>query len=330
MLRRSPSIICGKAPNRRHRNVTNTATYSCLCAVEHKQDGATGEFGDLLDVIRESRGFSGFKEALDEARFFLKMPRPEPNQMTDRINPTRLHRIHKPIRQAFVRHVAGNRRHARRDLSARDRAITALHDTASLRFHPRCYYKPDDDSETELWPAMIAAVTDLDHRLTGVLRTWLDPRGFSDATLGKAPIKSPRRAMGDLAGKAVRFGVAGEVMAVGEGIETVLSLRCVLPTMPMAAALSAGNLAAFDLPGTLRRLYVVRDNDPAGERAAMTLIDRAGQAGVEAFVIAPTCADFNEDLQLLGLEESSQDLARPARPERCSAFLRVRGVMPGT
>src|SRR3546814_14758898 len=57
----------------------------------------------------------------------------------------------------------------------------------------------------------------------------------------KAPIDTPRRAMGDLLGHAVRFGVTGEVMAAGEGIETMLSLRMALPTMPMAAALSAAH-----------------------------------------------------------------------------------------
>src|SRR3546814_4015797 len=98
----------------------------------------------------------------------------------------------------------------------------------SLRFHPRGYYRPDEHSPTETWPAMIAAVTDLAGRITGAHRTWLAPDG-SD----KAPIDTPRRAMGDLLGHAVRFGVTGEVMAAGEGIETMLSLRMALPTMPM-------------------------------------------------------------------------------------------------
>ena len=60
----------------------------------------------------------------------------------------------------------------------RRRGITSLHGTGSLRFHPRCYYRPDEHSATETWPAMIAAVTDLDGRLTGAHRTWLDPDGF--------------------------------------------------------------------------------------------------------------------------------------------------------
>ncbi|VTZ20958.1 hypothetical protein MPC1_10050002 [Methylocella tundrae] len=97
----------------------------------------------------------------------------------------------------------------------RNRGITTLHGTGSLRFHPRCYYRPDEHSPTETWPAIIAAVTDLAGHLTGVHRTWLDPGGFTEAMLGKAPIDTPRRAMGDLLGHAVRFGVAGEVMAAG-------------------------------------------------------------------------------------------------------------------
>jgi hypothetical protein len=149
---------------------------------------------------------------------------------------------------------------------------------------------------------MIASVTDLSGNLTGAHRTWLDPGGFSEATLGKAPIRTPRRAMGDLLGHAVRFGVAGEVIATGEGIETILSLRCVLPGMPMAAALSAAHLAAMLFPDTLRRLYIARDNDPAGDGAVATLIERAEAVGIEAIVLSPRLGDFNEDLRLLGID----------------------------
>src|SRR3546814_1106566 len=81
---------------------------------------------------------------------------------------------------------------------------------------------------------MIAAVTDLDGGVTGVHRTWLDP-----AAIDKAPVASPRRAMGHLLGHGVRFGVADSVMAAGEGIETLLSVRQILPAMPMIAALSS-------------------------------------------------------------------------------------------
>ena len=121
----------------------------------------------------------------------------------------------------------------------RDRGVTRLSDLASLRFHSRCFYWRDADSPKQSLPAMIAAVTDLDGAITGVQRTWIEPSGR-----GKAQIETPRRAMGDLLGNAVRFGKALDCLAAGEGIETMLSLRSVMPTLPMMAALSAANLAA--------------------------------------------------------------------------------------
>ena len=129
---------------------------------------------------------------------------------------------------------------------------------------------------------MIACVTDLDGRITGVHRTWLDPHGFDRVRLGKAPIDTPRRAMGDLLGNAVRFGVVDDVLAAGEGIETMLSLRYALPALPMAAALSANHLAAMMLPSGLRRLYIARDDDAAGDTVQAILTQRAVEAGVEA------------------------------------------------
>src|SRR5499427_8378455 len=39
-------------------------------------DAATGEHGDLLDVIRESRGLNDLRDVADEARSFLSLPHP--------------------------------------------------------------------------------------------------------------------------------------------------------------------------------------------------------------------------------------------------------------
>ena len=190
----------------------------------------------------------------------------------------------------------------------RRRGITALPAGGSLRFHPRCYYRPDADAPTETWPALIAAVTDLDGRITGAHRTWLDPSGRD-----KAPIDTPRRAMGHLLGHGVRFGVAHDVMAAGEGIETMLSLRGIMPTLPMVAALSANHLAAILFPAAVRRLYVARDSDPAGDAAVSTLNDRAAAAGIEALTLSPALGDFNEDLLHLGTDELRASIARPTR-----------------
>lgn len=136
--------------------------------------------------------------------------------------------------------------------------------------------------------------------------------------------------MGQLLGHALRLGPHGDgtacdVMAVGEGIETVLSLRTALPRLLLAAALSAEHLAAFLLPPGLRRLYIVRDNDPAGHGAADTLMARAQQGGTEVLVSAPTSGDWNDDLRQIGpgavaaalwVQLAPEDLARFWQPPK--------------
>jgi hypothetical protein len=285
------------------------------------QDPAEGSHGDLLDVIRESLGLSDFPDVLEEARRFLSLPKPDPAPKTT------------PSRQPAA--PTGSSEAARRLLSMssplkgtlaatylRGRGITDLRNTGALRFHPNCYYRGECEDQTETWPAMIAAVTDLDGKVTGVHRTWLARDGS-----GKAPVDTQRKAMGELLGHAVRFGVAKEVMAAGEGIETVLSLRQALPKMPMVAALSAGHLAALYFPADLRRLYIVRDNDPAGDGARGSLIARAHEAGIEALTLSPMAADFNDDLTTRGLDAIRAYVRVHLAPEDVSRFLGADPLM---
>jgi Toprim domain-containing protein len=276
-------------------------------------DAATGEHGDLLDVIRESCGLVDFHDVTEEARRFLSLPRSEPESAISSRRPPvptgspesarRLFAMAKPIVGTVV------------ETYLRGRGITDLHGVDSLRFHPRCYYRPEAGAPPETWPAMIAAVTDLQGHITGAHRTWLDPCGRD-----KAPVDTPRRAMGHLLGHAVRFGPAGEVMAAGEGIETMLSLRCVIPGMAMVAALSAAHLAAILFPATLRRLYIVRDDDPAGDGAMNRLMDRARMAAIEAMVLSPQCGDFNEDLRNFDINALRAALRIQLAPEDVVRF----------
>jgi hypothetical protein len=277
-------------------------------------DAATGEHGDLLDLIALNRGLDHLRAALDEARAFLRLPRP----------PAEFDQLHRTTSA-----LAGSPKSARRLFAMsrpiastvaeeylRERSITLLPGSEVLRFHPRCFYRSDPDSPTETWPALIAAVKDLAGSITGVHRTWLDPSGST-----KAPIDTPRRAMGHLLGHGVRFGVARDTLAAGEGIETILSLRVALPGMPMLAALSANHLAAILFPPALRRLYIARDRDAAGETAANTLADRAHRAGIEAIALTPRFSDFNEDLRRLGIEELHTELRLMLAPEDVIRFL---------
>lgn len=274
-------------------------------------DAATGEHGDLLDLIALNQDLDSLKGTLDEARRFLSLPRPI--REAQRIAPAPQGSPEAARRLwAISQSIAGT-------LAAtylRSRCITDLRNLGALRFHPRCYYRADDEAPTETWPALIASVRDLDGTLTGVHRTWLDP-----TTRDKAPVATQRKAMGDLLGHAVRFGTALDIMAAGEGIETMLSLRQVMPDLPAAAALSANHLAALLLPSTLRRLYIARDDDPAGHRATAQLTERAEAAGIEALTLAPAMGDFNEDLRTLGAEALAAALRVQLAPEDVDRFL---------
>lgn len=120
--------------------------------------------------------------------------------------------------------------------------------------------------------------------------------------------------------------MADDVLAVGEGIETILSLRVIMPALPMVAALSANHLAALLLPPTLRRLYVAHDADPAGDAAMASLCNRAEAAGIEPCVLSPCFDDFNEDLRRLGNEWLRVSLCQQLVPQDVERFLDLAGT----
>lgn len=272
-------------------------------------DAASGEHGDLLDIIATSCGHAGFRETLEEARRFLSLPPPPiaARNPSPRKAPSgtpeaarRLWAATKPFTASLaVTYLAG-------------RSILTLAPGDPLRFHPHCFYRPSEEDAPDTrpaWPAMIAAVTDLDGAITGVHRTWLDP-----ATADKAPVAYPRRAMGHLLGHGVRFGRAARVMVAGEGLETILSLRQVLPSLSMIAGTSAAHLAAIAFPPGLERLYFARDDDPAGAIALATIGDRAAAAGIEVVPLEPERDDFNGDLMSLGPRRLKVSLRKQLLP----------------
>jgi len=278
-------------------------------------DAATGEHGDLLDLIAANQRLTSLADTLEEARRFLSLPPPEPMSF-EPLPPVptgspeaarRLWAISQPIFGTLA------------EAYLRQRGITDLRECGALRFHPNCWYRADTDDPPgtpNAFPALIAAVRSDDGSLTGIHRTWLDPNGS-----GKAPISTPRRAMGNLLGNGLRFGRARSVLVAGEGIETILSLRQIMPTMPMIAGLSAGHLSALQIAPSLGRLYIARDNDPAGQHAADTLADRAIGAGIEPLMLTASLGDFNDDLQRLGRDEMRAAVRVQLAPEDAEQFM---------
>jgi hypothetical protein len=266
-------------------------------------DGATGEHGDLLDIIRERTGITRFPDLLAEARAYLGRPQPvvpEANAARTLKAPggtpaaaSRLFAASQPIAGTLV------------ETYLTSRGIRHLGASGALRFHPKCWHREGDQTKPVPRPAMIAAVTDGAGVLQGVHRTWLAPDGQD-----KAAVETPRRAMGHILGNAVRLSPCDEVLALGEGIETMLSVSQAAPGLPVWAALSSGHLGAVLLPEGLQRLYIAVDRDPAGHRAAERLGARAAEVGVRVVLLEPRLGDFNDDLRADGIDALRQHLAK--------------------
>ena len=276
-----------------------------------------------MDLILLNRNLRDLGEAMDEARRFLALPRPSIPSPTDLGHmPPAASGSSEAARRLFAagRPLPGTPA----EVYLRARGITGRLDWPALRYHPSVYYRETAHASLESWPALLAAVTDLDGNITGIQRTWLDPRQ-SD----KAPLADPRRALGNLLGNGVRFGKATDVFAAGEGVETMLALKSVLPSLPAIAGLSANHLAALDLTpapgsgpgGALLRLYVARDNDAAGLQAAHRLQERGIAAGIEIRDLVPVHGDFNLDLCSLGANRMLAYLADQLVPSDRTRFL---------
>ena len=126
--------------------------------------------------------------------------------------------------------------------------------------------------------------------------------------------------MGLINGHGVRIGKVRGIVAIGEGLETMLSLRVALPGLPIVAAGSANHLEALLLPEGLHRLYVAEDDDSAGRRATAAVIARAEAAGIEAMRLAPALGDFNDDLRQLGRDALRAALRVQLVPEDVERF----------
>ncbi|RXT19842.1 DNA primase [Rhizobium leguminosarum] len=284
-------------------------------------DAATGQYGDLLDLVRETCGLVDFRDVADEAWHFLSLPQCEPASSRRGGAPD-----YPPVEKsaaerarrlfAMTQPLAGTLA----DAYLRQRSILRASTHAVLGFHPSCYYRDLGTCRTTSYPALIAAVTDPHGQITGVHRTWLDPGGE-----GKAKVEDPRRALGGLLGNAVRlhFPINGPVpiMVAGEGLETILSLSHVMPGLPMAAALTANHLAAFSPPAGCLRLYIAGDADAAGRHGIERLSRRAQALGILPLVLAPELGDFNEDLRWLGPDRLTANLRAQLVPEDAMAHL---------
>ena len=166
---------------------------------------------------------------------------------------------------------------------------------SSLRFHPGLKH-----ASSGVWPAMVALVV---HGETGlpiaIHRTFLARDGH-----GKAPVDPPKMMLGPCRGGVVRLGEPGDVLMVGEGIETCLAAMQATGK-PAWAALSTSGLRALDLPRAGAEVIVLADGDAPGEAAAQHCARRWQREGRSVRIARPPSGmDFNDLLKARNLASS--------------------------
>jgi putative DNA primase/helicase len=169
----------------------------------------------------------------------------------------------------------------------------------TLRFHAGLKHPSGG-----IWPAMVGLVTrGSDDTPLAIHRTFLARNGG-----GKAPVDPQKMMLGPCRGGAVRLGLLGDVLMVGEGIETCLAaIRAT--GHPAWAALSTSGLRSLDLPDVVRDVIVLADGDDPGELAARACAWRWKREGRRVRIARPPRGmDFNDMLVGRGrrMEEAAQ------------------------
>jgi putative DNA primase/helicase len=155
-----------------------------------------------------------------------------------------------------------------------------------------------------VWPAMVAFVTrGIDGAPIAIHRTFLALDGS-----GKAPVDPTKMMLGPCRGGVVRLANPGDVLMVGEGIETCLAAMQATGHAAWAA-LSTSGLRALDLPRDARDVIVLADGDEPGEAAAQACARRWNREGRRVRIARPPQGmDFND--LLTGRAPSIEEDAR--------------------
>ncbi|MCQ0090362.1 MULTISPECIES: toprim domain-containing protein [Rhodobacterales] len=258
-------------------------------------DHATGEYGDLLDLLQHQLEPVAYPDLLRQATDYLGEAPVMPNDGPSRDEPAAVSNRQAAGRRLFS--YGGPINNTLAEAYLRGRGIARF--GPALAFHRGVYLRAEDGTRLEI-PALLAAITDNAGRVTGCSRVFLN---FETGSL--ADIEAPKRVLGRLHGNGVRFGKWANCtdLLVGEGLENTLSVGTALPSAALVSCLTANHLAAFNYPSSIQRLWIARDNDKTGARAAFRLADRADADGIEPVVLTPERNDFNLDLAECGVTE---------------------------
>ncbi len=220
-------------PGRPDRNVGSFCIQLTGSKAGNWQDFATGQHGDVFDLIGLSLGITNMADQIKEARSFLGLRTDSPEDARMREVAVAAARARRAAAEAEEKREAErDRRRAEAmwlaaepkirgtpvDLYLKERGIdlaTIGHQPRALRYLAKCRYKFEDRKTGELIefdaPAMVAAMTNLAGRIVAVHRTWLaiDP---DTGRWGKIRIPHPSKP--DVLLKAKKVFAWGEGCAI--------------------------------------------------------------------------------------------------------------------
>ena len=267
------------------------------------RDAATGEHGDMLDLIAEQNGKS-LKRAIPIALKMLgenpvgtpKSNRDDIDTIDTRKSALRLWRYSKKLMTPYGAHGQAY---------FRQRGII-LREHPDLRFHHAAWIHNDSGERIGL-PAIIAAVRK-NNDITAVHRTFLNAKEPI-----KANLSEPRRSLGHLKGGACWLKTDGDDgLIVAEGIETALSVGMAFGGAAIASGLNTYHLTVMEIPEQYNRIMIAADKDTAGRQAAEKLIIKFKDRKIKA--VYPRLNDWNDDLKAYGLDKMKEDIIKQIKP----------------
>jgi hypothetical protein len=266
------------------------------------KDFASGEGGDLLDLVKAHFGF-GTIEAMTWAEQWLGLsdgdPRPPRSTPPDPIVLAEVREKQKRLALDIWRETASLSGTLGEHYLRVARGISIDPLPPTLRFHPRLWHGPKESPSW--WPAIVGAVQNPQGEISGIWRTWLDASGD-----GKAKVAKNKMGLGVVKGGALRLGKAETAITIGEGMETCLSAVDAMPGRPTWAGLSSSIMRGIILPASVGDVLLLEDADEpdergrrAGPEAVADLATRLIAEGRRVRIARPPvgCKDFNDALR---------------------------------
>lgn len=182
------------------------------------------------------------------------------------------------------------------------------HPPGAIRWADALEWVDPETGEVMTWRNLMVTAMTRGEKVVALHRTFLKPDGS-----GKAPVEKPKRMIGPVRGAAIRLapGPSGlspskaasagrrGPLAIGEGIETALTVAAARPDYRVWAAGSLSLMGLLDWPDCASAVVLLRDNDWKAEaQKAFEAVERHWRIqakGREVVVVGSAVgSDFND------------------------------------